>query len=139
MVSAVRSPLETRSHRIEDTRSPVRYRQVERVRDAKNAIKTKDYTGTKVPYETQSAAKSALPIMKGKKKKNEGQTTQRPSPNVTNETPQKMELTILLPIVAPAPKIAAFPNFLPNFLPCSPILLPPSPSPCCPWGCCCPG
>ena len=36
---------------------------------------------------------------------------------------QKMPLTMLLPMVAPAPKIAALPIFLPNFLPCSSNLL----------------
>lgn len=30
-----------------------------------------------------------------------------------------MPLTMLLPIVAPAPKMAALPIFLPNFFPCS--------------------
>ena len=42
---------------------------------------------------------------------------------VTNEkchqSVQNMPFTMLLPIVAPAPKIAALPIFLPNFLPCS--------------------
>jgi hypothetical protein len=43
---------------------------------------------------------------------------------------QKMPFTILPPIVAPAPKIAAFPSFLPNFLPpCSNLLG--SPGVCC--------
>ena len=36
---------------------------------------------------------------------------------------QKMPLTMLLPIVAPAPKIAAFPIFFPNFFPFSSNLL----------------
>jgi len=35
------------------------------------------------------------------------------------KTDQKMLFTILPPIVAPAPKMAALPNFLPNFLPIS--------------------
>jgi hypothetical protein len=35
------------------------------------------------------------------------------------KTDQKMLFTILPPMVAPAPKMAALPNFLPNFLPIS--------------------
>lgn len=46
-----------------------------------------------------------------------------PFPNLWLVVTQKMELTMLPPIVAPAPKIAALPSFLPNFLPfCSALL-----------------
>lgn len=40
-----------------------------------------------------------------------------------------MLLTMLPPIVAPAPKMAALPSFLPNFLPPSSTLLGTLPSP----------